>query len=229
MKRLPKTSGIYTIINTISNNRYVGSSVNLYNRQNMHMWSLKVNRHKNPHLQASYNKYGKDAFIFETLEECNVESLIQSEQYYVNNLKPKYNVHTECVKSCLGIKRSPEYIENISKRNTGNFWSQERKDAFSKLAKERKWTPPNNIGKKHSMETINKIVESNKMSLKRVNAIKRLQKSVVSLNVFTGIFEEFESLIEASKQLNIPKGSLSYVIKYNKPYKNYLISYNNEQ
>ena len=79
--------GIYKIENTENNKIYIGSSVNLGNREQKHFWMLRKNIHDNDYLQHSYNKYGKEWFIFDILEICTPEELIVRENFYIN----KYN------------------------------------------------------------------------------------------------------------------------------------------
>lgn len=76
---MDKVSGIYSIRNTINGKIYVGSAVNLYKRRLNHLSTLRRNTHKNPHLQASFNKHGEDSFEFITLEKCNSDSLVSKE------------------------------------------------------------------------------------------------------------------------------------------------------
>ena len=81
------SSGIYIIKNTQNNKVYVGSSVNVKNREYKHFWMLGRGVHDNPHLQKSYNKYGKSSFIFEVVEICDESKLIDKENYYISNYK----------------------------------------------------------------------------------------------------------------------------------------------
>lgn len=81
-----KQSGIYCIINKVSNKFYIGSSVNCYHRIKSHHFArLKAKTHTNPHLQAAYDKYGKEAFEYFILEECVPEMLFAVEQQYIDN------------------------------------------------------------------------------------------------------------------------------------------------
>jgi group I intron endonuclease len=89
--------GIYIIKNITNNKIYVGSSVNLPSREYKHFWMLKKGVHDNHYLQQSYNKHGKDSFIFEVVELCNTDELITKENYYIdtyqsNNYEYGYNL-----------------------------------------------------------------------------------------------------------------------------------------
>jgi group I intron endonuclease len=87
-------SGIYKITNTINGKFYIGSARSLYKRLSEHQEKLKKNKHKNPHLQNSYNKYG-NVFSFEIIKMCNIEELFIVEQYYLDILNPEYNINKQ--------------------------------------------------------------------------------------------------------------------------------------
>jgi len=78
--------GIYKIINTHNSKCYIGSSKDIKNRLKRHFRNLKNNKHKNKHLQASYNKYGKDKFTYEILTLCEKDNLYSVEQTYLDAL-----------------------------------------------------------------------------------------------------------------------------------------------
>lgn len=67
-------SGIYEILNIVTNKRYIGMSKCIQYRWDNHKQDLKNNRHSNPHLQESYNKYGKECFQFKILEHISKEN-----------------------------------------------------------------------------------------------------------------------------------------------------------
>lgn len=72
-------SGIYKITNLINGKFYIGSSVDCKRR-----WK----REYNIHLCRAFQKYGKENFSFEIIEECERKILFQREQYYLDTLKP---------------------------------------------------------------------------------------------------------------------------------------------
>lgn len=85
------TSGIYSIYNTITGSYYVGSSVCIKTRLTEHKRQLRLGIHHNNHLQASYNKYTKDVFLFEVIEYCDTQLLLWLESYWMKMLNAKYN------------------------------------------------------------------------------------------------------------------------------------------
>ncbi|MHB0978460.1 MAG: NUMOD3 domain-containing DNA-binding protein [Minisyncoccota bacterium] len=68
---------IYKIINLTNGKFYVGSTVNQRERFRTHRNKLRGNRHHCKHLQAAWNKYGEDNFLFTIVEtvspECNLQ------------------------------------------------------------------------------------------------------------------------------------------------------------
>lgn len=85
-------SGIYKITNIITGDFYIGSSCQLNRRKRNHFISLERNISHSKILQRAYNKYGKDSFVFEVLAECPKIYLLKLEQWFINELKPKYNI-----------------------------------------------------------------------------------------------------------------------------------------
>lgn len=53
---------IYKIINNVTGEKYVGQTTNFSRRIKDHKEALRRNKHKNPKLQASWNKYGEANF-----------------------------------------------------------------------------------------------------------------------------------------------------------------------
>lgn len=94
----PYQSGIYKIVNTVSNKIYVGSACNLYNRYRTHKSTLTKREHDNDHLQKSFNKHGPSAFEFSVIEYCNKSELAVRENHHIElNYGP----------NCYNINRSP--------------------------------------------------------------------------------------------------------------------------
>lgn len=152
-------AGIYRIINSSNGKCYVGSSIDINRRRLEHFSALLHNRHVNNHLQNAYNKYGKDSFIFEVIENLEItdnikEDLLEREQFWIDNLRPEYNIllvagstlgyhHTEETKqkisnSTKGVKKSAEHTKHIKEGQQGRVLTQEHKEKLSQSAKNRK-------------------------------------------------------------------------------------------
>lgn len=87
-----KKEGIYCIINIKNKKKYIGSSINIYQRLLKHRSLLRKNKHQNRKLQNSWNKNSEELFDFYILEYCKESELIEREQYYIDTLKPEYNI-----------------------------------------------------------------------------------------------------------------------------------------
>lgn len=105
--------GIYQIRNLINNKVYIGQSVNVMPRRNKHFFSLRHRNHTNPHLQAAFNKYGKENFIFEILLYCEPFELTRYEEAVEKYNRPNCYNSRKCVDSNRGIERSEEFKQKF--------------------------------------------------------------------------------------------------------------------
>lgn len=93
---LPKSSGIYMILNKANAKCYIGQSEDVKRRVDAHERALRHNTHYNKHLQSAWNKYGADSFEFTMLEFCPEELLDEREVYYIetyNSFNNGYNMN----------------------------------------------------------------------------------------------------------------------------------------
>ena len=115
---------IYSITNTQTNQIYIGSTVNEKHRRNSHFSMLAKGKHDNIFLQHSYDKYGKDVFVFNVIEtvENDVVSILTAEQKYLDlhfdNGKMCYNLQP-IANSSLGRKMHPETRVRMEK-----YWAE---------------------------------------------------------------------------------------------------------
>lgn len=104
MQKLDKTfkcSGIYYLENKLNKKLYIGSSKNIRTRLYNHKNKLKHNKHNNPYLQNVVNKYGLNCFNVGIFEICDEKNLLKKEQYYLDNIKPEYNLTLKVERNIL--------------------------------------------------------------------------------------------------------------------------------
>lgn len=100
-KRNKDVNGIYLIVNLLNGKVYVGESSRIYGRWWEHRSALKHNKHKNQHLQSSWNLYGKEFFKFYIIEETigyNSKQRKAKEDYYIdihNSESPEFGYNIE--------------------------------------------------------------------------------------------------------------------------------------
>lgn len=92
MASILRVCGIYQIRCLIHSRVYIGQSFRIGLRWNEHKFYLRLNRSKHGPLQQDWNLYGEENFVFEIIEECVKEKLIEREQYHLDANPSSYNV-----------------------------------------------------------------------------------------------------------------------------------------
>lgn len=240
--------GIYRIRNLVNDKCYYGSSKEIEKRWNRHKNELRNNKHNNSILQRAWNKYGSDNIIFEIVEICEEEELIDLEQQYLNK-NPAYNIG-KYASGGDNITKNPNRSEivnsivNAIKTRYSKMSDQEKKDVYGRsLDKNPSWKGGISMcyckicGIKISQNAeyckdhivYDRAKEKNAFYGKTHS--EQVKKSISEKNkgrkptnmrqvIIDGII--YESLSEASKQTGIPSPTILWRINSkNKKFQNY--------
>ena len=221
--------GIYQIKNIINNKVYIGSAKNFEEREKRHFRALRGNYHHSILLQKSFNKYGRDKFVFEILEDMgeiktdeDLKNLLEREQYWLDKIRPfapnGYNIShsaTNCIlygeqngmygkkginNPNYGRKDKPESFIIRSKAMKGRKVSDATKEKMREIAKERYKTEKSPFYGRHWDE-------KNKKRLSEQHS-----KAVLKLDKETGeTLEEFESALKAKEITGIDNSCIGNV------------------
>lgn len=114
--------GIYRIINITNYNYYIGMTTSSFKKRCWeHRNELRKNKHGNRHLQYAFNKYGEDKFVFQIYSVYDLEIFDELEAFESllihehGKFDTIYNI-APGGKSCKGIKRTKEFVDNMSKK-----------------------------------------------------------------------------------------------------------------
>lgn len=214
-------SGIYCIQNLVNNKKYIGSSINVYKRRNRHFSELKNEKHKNIKLQRSYNKHLSNSFVFYVIEFVeNIQELIKKEQYYIDLIKPEYNINL-IANSSLGVVRSEETKEKVRQANLGLKHPEWRNKIKSKAqGGDKHWTKSKNFSNKSKSkmsETHKKLYESGYEHPRK--------KKIMQYDLNMDLIKIWDSSAEVSRTLNISPASICQYLKGNVKSKNYIWKY----
>ena len=190
-------TGIYQIKNKINNKKYIGSTRvtghkfpcrnGFFKRWTTHKNSLNNNSHRNYHLQNAWNKYGEQNFEFEILSLCPPEYCFKLEQWFVDNLKPEYNIKliiqgrnsykwTDEQRKNASIKR-----KNLKLSETGRISNRDKRRIHPNL----KYT---------SIDTVKyiKLLLTQNKSCKEISTITNIGVSTVSDIKFNRTFKDIK-------------------------------------
>ncbi len=104
---------------------------------------LGLGKHKNKPLQAAWNKYGRDAFVWEVLQPIDdVNARRACEQELLKSEPNLYNVSIDAFTGPRpGYKHKPESVEKMRNAQAGKPKSAEHRAKLSAYRKGRKQSP----------------------------------------------------------------------------------------
>lgn len=148
---------IYKIINTVNGKFYVGSTTNTRERFRTHRSRLRRGKHHAKHLQAAWNKYGEEAFIFHVIETIpEGQSLHAAEDCWLAEHVGKDHCYNKS-------KYSDAPMRGVAKADHPNFGrpkTEEERQAISNTLKEfyaKDITNHPRFGKRHTEEAKERI------------------------------------------------------------------------
>lgn len=178
---LLKKKGIYSIINSMNNKKYIGSTTKSFvSRFTQHVGKLRLNKHHCFHLQSAWNKYGEDIFIFaieEVLEDTT--NILDKEAEYIK----KYDSYHTGYNANPNPNTSPMYNMN-SREKSSKTHKQQWEDLRKSMTEEeyqafikkryafRYGVAPANKGKQASEEV------RSKMRKPKVHGVSQAMKEV---------------------------------------------------
>ena len=117
-----KTSGVYEIVNTITGDFYIGSSIDLKKREKEHFRESVWKQNQNKPLYKDMKQYGKENFLFKPIWLCVPEELKKCEQLAIKKYNPKYNIR--------------DAYTGMSKEEYKEQWYKEHADSIKQYRKE---------------------------------------------------------------------------------------------
>lgn len=228
---------IYKITNIQNNKCYVGQTKDYRHRIYLHKWSLNNNRHGNSHLQAAWNKSGKDSFTFEIIQEIQlIQNVDDLERFWISFYKciqRKFGYNFESGGHANKVV-SIETREKLRIANLGKKLTEETKAKLSRPGKSNHF-----FGKKHTKESLSKMLENRPVREKPTKSYIRSDecRAKQSAAAFARVYTEeqlertringakmgkavrcielnlvFSSQSEAAKQLNITRTHISAAV-----------------
>lgn len=115
--------GVYQIRCISNDSIYIGSTNNFERRFKCHLFGLKNKKHSNYKLQIDFLQFGEENFAFEILLDLgknpNRDKLYTSEQYYIDTLKPQYNIQLIVERTVFTQKPSADVKKTVKRLAEG--------------------------------------------------------------------------------------------------------------
>lgn len=213
---LKNKGGIYSFINTVNGNQYIGSAKNFYLRLNEHLNNKKSNRS----LQYAFDKHGLDKFKWIVYEYFSYESKIISHEALTNletsyikafDFSTLYNLKIDATSS-LGYQHTEEakakMVEYYKDKNNHPMYGKTHSEEILKLISKPGELNPM-FGKTHSEES------------KKIMATKK-NKYLNGVGIFDlngNLIKKFDNNVELGKYLDISKVTVGKYLNNNLIYK----------
>lgn len=217
----PSYTGVYAI--SFSNNTngkiYIGSASatkskikkdnGFHSRWRKHIHDLSKNKSKTA-LQYAANKYGLENILFEIIEECDSKFCLDREQFYID----KYNSYN------VGYNSRP-----IASNNGGLIWTYDQRKKMGETCKENRDSYYEEIKKLYddgkttreisiflgiSRNRIRLIFVENNIVPRKGNGLK---KSIFRYDMSGNLIDNFNSITECARELNVNKHSIKLVLQ----------------
>lgn len=181
-------SGIYIIYNINTEKAYIGQSKDVINRIYKHRTLLNRNAHPNPHLQNSFNFYGKKAFVFLFLEaQEDSAKLSEREKFYIDLLEEEYRYNCQNIPNRT-YSISEETRKKQSLAHLGKVLPDEQKEKISAALKGRQ--PSENTIAASRAKKGRPLSEEHKKALSLAKKGKRSSRASISDDLARQIYLE---------------------------------------
>ena len=227
---------IYRITNMSNGNYYIGSAESFARREWQHKYDLRKGTHKNPRLQAAWNKYGEEMFVFEIIETVpeGVTAFEVENKYLAECVgKPDcYNINTDAFVPRLGIPHRTESKDKMSKSRKGKAAGESHyrygqvlsQEVRAKISATQAGRPNPRKGQKMSEQGRNNVKaavkrgeESHFFGKRPVNA-DDLQRAIIATLPDRSV-REFKSLTEMRDTLGVSIATIIRACKSGNPVK----------
>ena len=148
-------------------------------------------------------KYGHSNFSLTILEHCSVETVIEREQSYFDNIKPEYNV-LPLAGSTASYSHSAESKLKMSEARKGKSQTEETKAILSKLG----MGNSNRVGKIHTED-----------QRARISASQPTSQRVEVLDLLENTIKQYSSIKKASESIGCSRYAVSNSLETKKTLK----------
>lgn len=219
-------SGIYMWTNLLTNDIYIGQSVDLSKRFRKYFMLSYLKSKEGFIISRALIKYGYMNFSLSILEFCDKSILLDREQHYLDSLQPKYNI-LNLAGSSLGYTQPQESKDKRSKALKGVYTGSKsalfgrthNEDTIAKKSLNRGGENNHFYGKTHNEKTIELMREkalNRKYTSETIDKMSKSQGNPVNIyeKCSSEDFKLIGSFVSARRAAKFLDMSGSTVIRY---------------
>jgi group I intron endonuclease len=202
----------------VTNKSYVGSSINLGHRFSQYYSLAHLKKKEFSIIYRAILKHGYTKFSLDILEYCESSLCISREQYYLDLLKPEYNI-CKIAGSRLGTKQSEETkikIGIVQKGMHNHFYEKMHTDETRK--------------KMHlSLKSIVRDNNKSRVATLETKLSMSLRCKGVNVKVYdksNNLINEFPTITSVAKYFGLSIRTIGYYLDKDKSYNGYIFKSN---
>lgn len=197
-----KMIGVYKITNKINGKMYIGASINISDRKTQHFKPYRVNKYKDSlPLYQAIDKFGRENFSFEIIEETTVDKLDEREEHYIkefNSVKEGYNV----------VATAHNMNDEEHKKVHGKFFSEWNKKQWQNEEYRKERSEHSSLVQKERLKDPRYLAEKSKQLKKYTDSIK---KPIEQYDKQGNLIAVYDGVREAERATGIGSSQISAV------------------
>lgn len=194
-------TGVYKLTNMNNGKVYIGASIDIKRRMKEHFKPSRVSALKHLPLYKDIDRYGKEAFDFEILEEVEANDLDAKEEHYIkkfNAVEKGYNI-SQTAHNMHDDKLKQIYSQKLSERNKANWQNEDYRKTMSENSKAYQATLTNDQ-REAAIKGLNKYTDS-------------IKQPVAQYDKQGNLIAVFDGVREAERALNLSNDTVGKVCR----------------
>jgi group I intron endonuclease len=197
---------IYRIVNKVTGDQYIGSTVNYPSRVSKHKSMLRCGNHRNRYLQEAYDSLGPDCLSYEIIEQFEDDSLrFEREQHWMDTVRSSNSGGLYNILPIAGKARGRIHFESTKMRMSATAKGRRPSDATIAAAIEYRRLNP------YSADTLARRAEALRKAAKRGEQSDKAKLSEAQVVEIISRLKRGELQKDVAQEYGVAKSTLSHI------------------